>query len=751
MPPQAETYPAGFKPIEEEYPAGFRPIDEAKPPVTITGHGATGSWEPDLNTRAGKAVTDFEKAHPIITAPVRALTNLGIGATDAAGNMLSLPGQVYHAATDTPTSKEEEGIQFRAGPMGLAAHRLLINPSVQNAQDWWEKAKNDPDRVQAQLAAIRAVPVAGPVAAGLIERAIKGDPFGAAGEAAGYELAPHAGGAVLEASSKVHPFVADLVKRGQAFLDPKASPQSLFTKGVKPSDIKIQKHLDAGLSEMKQGKIDLGQGRLTVDEGLRNLDHRTGVNNSGIQKLVDPQETVVVPGSGARMRQAQLDAIPNDVLNDPARHTEAVNRINSYHPNDFTIGELNQLRSELGATQSSFYGKDTSGALTMDAGIRATDIARGNAARSMFYHGMDNYGLGGGVEAAELNSRIGSIIHMKDALEAMRNEARATEGSPFNRNVTRPVRRALGAPPINVNEHLDAAVNGWKKTPTPVWQGLEPRVTGTAGAQSDLIPMDNNPNNLLQPPPRTSSTISPETFGAQQAAGQAERAAAPATTSGVQPELGMTRGPATPTTATPVPQGNLDMSNYSNSRSMFDQTTPEEDYLTHINRQKLWSAGAPTPAAGQLSLEEGMPPRVMGLDTTPGPKTRLTAAEAKKIIEDVKARVKPKNPPARTSGKSVGAAGTPESGTFEGETPETPKKERDYAAENRRIEDRIIRELPDRVRQPNDFMFEDRVIARIMAKMNDPNYVPETLDRPFKDMGSRENPRTPPPPPKRLK
>lgn len=536
--------------------------DTSNPPVTITPDSPPPDepWYNGYKQIPGAAAIG-------IRGPVKAVGQFATGVKDAAVGIASTPIGIVKASMGAPQTPGEALAHATGGSMGLAAHRLLIEPTVENAKKAWESMHNihsNSDRVTAAIDAIRAIPIAGPQAAEMLERVRKGDTLGAVGEAATFAALPLGEDAAASVGS-IPKALGEIAKKGWDYFDTKIDPRSTATKGLNPADLKFQRHVGAGLSELNQGKIDLGVKRVDVPTGLKILDHRTDVNNKVINDLVKPQETVKVPGSGTLMRQQQIDAIPDDIKHNPTEYQKVVDKVSAYHPEDYTIGELNKLRSELGATQSSFYGKDTSGALTMDAGTRAIDIARGNSARSMFYHAMDNYGLGGGVEAAETNSRIGSIIHMKDALEAKMNTSMAEKGSNLQTNVVRPFRRTVMRAELKgVDEHLDAAVKAWDKTPVPVGKWLENRVKGTVGAQSDLLPLDRDPNALLQPPRRTSSTIKPSTYQVQVDAMRAARSLPP-----------------------------QDMSNFSNSQGML-QTTPEEQYLNSKNLKSVWDSSTPS-------------------------------------------------------------------------------------------------------------------------------------------------------------
>lgn len=377
------------------------------------------------------------------------------------------------------------------------------------------------------------------------------------------------------------------------------SPQTLVTKALNPSDNFFQNHVERGLTELNTGKAKILAADNPVQASRDVLKQRQLGYNAQIQKIVKPQASIVVPGSGEALAKAQVEQIPEDIrIHDPAKYANLVNKATQTANQDLTIGELNKLRSELAATQSVYYGKDMSGQLTLDAGTRAMDIARGNASRRLFYHALDNYGLGGGQAAAEINGRIGSTIHMDDALLPNVNTSVAQKlplGTKVLRaagSITSPGKWGMGA--RTVDQDLTLAIKRWGKLPEPVKVSLEPRIAGIAGAQQDLLPTGQPGSEpLLAPPPGTSKSIGESIFKIQQAANQAARSAPPATISGTARGLNFMPGPLGADRF--GPKG--------------EYLTPELEYLQDLGKRQLWSnAAPPTPPPGQLEMFPGGPP-----------------------------------------------------------------------------------------------------------------------------------------------
>ncbi len=84
----------------------------------------TGSPRFDPETMA------FDEAHPVLGKATRALSSIG-------GNILGLPGGLYHAIADKPTPQEEEEFKGHTRiPGELAIERLTSAPIVRGVQDW---------------------------------------------------------------------------------------------------------------------------------------------------------------------------------------------------------------------------------------------------------------------------------------------------------------------------------------------------------------------------------------------------------------------------------------------------------------------------------------------------------------------------------------------------------------------------------------------------------------------------------------
>ncbi len=170
----------------------------------------------------GEALDVAEKHYGEGTGVKSALGRLGTA-------IPSMARSAYHAVVDEPKNEEETAAANAGdtlGPLGgkiaLTAKRMLLDPSVEATQHVNEmaqkqedafKAKGQPVPLWGQIAkyagrGLAAIPMAGPFALGLGERAGKGDVSGALTEAVGYAMAPEAleeampGGALPGAAAK---------------------------------------------------------------------------------------------------------------------------------------------------------------------------------------------------------------------------------------------------------------------------------------------------------------------------------------------------------------------------------------------------------------------------------------------------------------------------------------------------------------------------------------------------------------------
>lgn len=616
MAAQKVQYPAGFEPDPEPQaavpegsePDGFVPDKPAdKPSVMITPDAPA----PDKGTvSVEQARAAFSKNRGPVVDPI--FSTVGPEARDMIesqrANVKEGVSEVVHHPIDTVIAPAAGmvwdaamGRWSKIGSEVTGAGKALLGPPARGAIGvgasyagipYSNAPTNEEWAAHAKLTGTNAASIA-------------------AGEAI-------AGG--VQALPKVPPIlrgIIDTVKEKIPEIDLRTKPQTLITRGLTPTDKTFQSYVDAGLSELKASQKEVGTIK-DVPTAQRGLDGRWQTYDAKIKEMVKPREHQVVHGSAQEMIDRQIAAIPDDwKLHNPQDYQKLVDQLRKAHPHDYTVGELNQVRSDLGKANSAYYGKDIQGQLTMDVGSKAVQMARETAARDLFYKGMDNFGEGAPVR--ELNSRVGAILHLQDELWDNLNKS-ISERRPFvQRNITRPVRTAMGADFKGVDEHLAAAVKRWDKLP----QKVQKTLATTTGVQHDLL-----------------STGGPGMFGGPGGAGGAEPGVfSDATRTAEYNRLQRQRelwgkppeGQGTPAGAgvdnlpgEVLPHGGPGMLSgpQGTEPSAFSHATAEKVFERTQRQRNLWYKGeaqAPTDlprTQGQLSLERGMAPTVMGLDQT---------------------------------------------------------------------------------------------------------------------------------------
>lgn len=554
-------------------PQGFIPDTPSDKPPGFVPDGFVPDNSNDLQGSVGHA--------PKTQAPSM-LDDIGSSVAELAGgvgrglkSVASLPSTVYHAVADPLTDEEKSsglypdralqdagkatGLTLGMTPSGVlqkAYSRLTSGPVVHNYRALTDGEKKDaPTNLGLVLG---LVPVYGTAAQDVVNEYRDKGLNAALGKTGVYiflpQVAKEAGH--MFSDKALDPLKAEV--RGATQL----TPQTLITKALNPSDINFQRHVDTGLSELKAGQRELGRPIKGVEDSLAGLALQRTKNSKGVDSLVKPQATMTYPGSAKIMADKQVAAIPETFrLHDPEGYALEVKRIRSAHPDDYKLGELNSIRSEAGSQKTPFYSKNTSGQLTAEAGNQATDIARGTTARALLYKGMDEYGLGGGAEAAELNRRIGAGIHLEDALKKNRN-ASVKEMKPTISKALDRIKNPLST--TGVDDQLALAVQRWRRLPEPVSTKIEPRVAGTKGAQMDLIPMDTPYSNQLLNEPY-SDAMNRMLYGKME-------------------------------------DGDL--------------MTPEDVYLEHKRQKQIWTDARPKLPKGQMDIQNGLAHSMFGLEQT---------------------------------------------------------------------------------------------------------------------------------------
>lgn len=141
----------------------------------------------------------------------------------------------------------------------------------------------------------------------------------------------------------------------------KPDPVSTYVRAVKPAknqpDFATKSAPDA-LDELKAYEDMTGKPVITVEQAREGLQARSRFYNQEVAKILEPRADIAVRGSGARLAQAKIDAIPDAVrLMEPEKYQSLVQAARRTAGKDFTIGEINRIRQGSNAKASPTYKK----------------------------------------------------------------------------------------------------------------------------------------------------------------------------------------------------------------------------------------------------------------------------------------------------------------------------------------------------------------------------------------------------------
>lgn len=245
-------------------------------------------------------------------------------------------------------------------------------------------------------------------------------------------------------------------------------PSIELMRAVKPTEPGFHEIVPTVMSELKADKIAVPR---NLPMARASIQRRITANNSMFDNLMRLQHNIVESGSRQAVANAEITAIPEDIrLNDPDKYARLVADAQSKaNLPDYTRGQLNELRKDLNATNSPYYGKDLSGQITMDRGVRAMDMARGDTVRNLLYNSLDTSGAGMGDTAREINRRMGALIHFDDALRPRENEALLQTGKSLASKAATPVKSVKEHfTDPTIDQTIARTLARWKSTPEPI-------------------------------------------------------------------------------------------------------------------------------------------------------------------------------------------------------------------------------------------------------------------------------------------
>lgn len=283
----------------------------------------------------------------------------------------------------------------------------------------------------------------------------------------------------------------------------KPAPILTFLRNV-PGLAIDQAKLGTGMSVLKDGEAITGKITTDVPTAIQNAKAAQNAIHEHVDSTIRGQESIKVPGSRQAQINAQIKALPETYRPGTKAYTRAVkNIIETVGPNDFTIGELNRLRKDLSATQSPYYGRDLQGQLTMEAGPRAADIARGNTIRQQFYDALNDNGLGGKEIVQEANRRLGALIELQDILNdpLVKNKAALQSGRTGISKIADTLGK-LGRPAESLKKYAageTSLINEDIASALRRWQASKPLGEFATGPRPGTEAPRNAANELIMP------------------------------------------------------------------------------------------------------------------------------------------------------------------------------------------------------------------------------------------------------------
>lgn len=444
--------------IETEQPqAKTISADDLEP----TSHGASGEWEQPQSAA--------ERAVRTVLEP---LAQFGKSGAEMAGAVAHSPLDVMRAAgrpADENSSEGEQLAQAAGGGLGLLTHRLIIQPSKENATNWWKQITGQVDSTAAERLAnlVGTIPVVGPQAKSWIDK-VREEGVSAipkvAGEAAVLGVVP---AAAEEVKSAVGGKYAEATKYSQnrpIVMTPEGHLQTALKPDLDPAGLKL-----AG-EQLKAGEGKIGQ-------PVKDIDSARAAAKAQFQQelmpqrraIIDPQAGVTVPGSRRQLIAAKIAAIPEDIRPGSPEYNSLVEKARASVPQDLTIGELEKMNSSLNSQNRGYHQAKMSQALgKLENGSGAMDVAAEKVTRQMMQDAMEKNGLGGSEALKEINKRIGVLIKLEDSIDGVEKTARTEAVRPWTQQFKMPTLSSPGFSKGSINESIANAMRGWNSTSPPI-------------------------------------------------------------------------------------------------------------------------------------------------------------------------------------------------------------------------------------------------------------------------------------------
>lgn len=377
---------------------------------------------------------------------------------------------VKHALLDPATEADKVG-GANLPYVPMVANRLLVRPQLaqyDQAKAMGDTAPWSKDRILKGVHTVASVvPVAGPIIGAMADRAASGDIEGAAGMGTAAWLAP-------KLLSEGIPAAAGEVERmapkvGDVF---KPEPVITFLRALGTSDPTAREWIPKLMDELnKAGNVK------TVDDARVAIKKRMDVYNPAVEKILEPQKDVVVPGSRAEHLQARIEAIPERIrLDDPAKYQamvkDAQNSVGK--GSDYTIGELDNLRKSY--ERSVKHNQSISASMTADESTAAMDRASERFIIGKFYDSLQD--VPGGASVQGIKSQIGAMLKGEEALSKRANRAAIQSGQALPAKIVEGAGHMMrpGKYAENFGSGVTSMINSDLASSLRRWSGAPPEI-----------------------------------------------------------------------------------------------------------------------------------------------------------------------------------------------------------------------------------------------------------------------------------
>ena len=545
-------------------------------------HGASGSY---------KELGLAERGLRTIAEPI---ARFGEGAVEMGYQALHMPLDIVRSAGRPAETESERAVQAAGGGLGLLTKRLVYDPSAQSARDvrrTWNEPTAKPIRKAVDLAtqAMGTVPIVGPVARSIAEKATGGNIAGALGSLATLYLGPKAVSETTALFRKTGKTIGPLkptraqvnnlsnlietgVRRGapqptameiQPFMK-----QSMQEAGLTASDVAVKAVSKDPLGDLYRGassetKLKIATLRLgqkwnpTRPTPLPVLlaEHAVQIADRPTRHVMTALKDEFVLESQAKI-SSKLRSLSDSVKNsDPPLAAAYMDRALEVEAADGTVQSIDGLKIKA--------NKETQNLFKLTGSAEAAATARpvwsyrqlGDLIREHMYPELEQKGTYRLIEHGRLES---SMIQARDGFlnswaKAAKNQVPAelegyleyvTKGhsetfrfalSERSASTVGMLSRLKGRPfPLaDFNRSFRDGIGETRGFQIDDW--YRPGKAPKKPEQLDLLPIGQVGNGpLLEPPPGTSKDIGESIFKVQQRADQAARRAPPPTLSGTQ-------------------------------------------------------------------------------------------------------------------------------------------------------------------------------------------------------------------------